>query len=447
MKPIPNAVIMLCATAAFGLPAQALNTLLSFDGTDGEDPASALIRSIDGNLYGTTLFGGANGAGTVFKITPTGTLTTLHSFDGTDGMDPQGALVQAPDGALYGTTNAGGAYRNGTVLKIARDGSFTTLHSFNSTDGSEPGTLVQAIDGEFYGATYGGGASGFGTVFKISPTGTLTTLYSFCSQSECADGGYPVGSLIQGANGNFYGTTTVGGGSSKLCKDGDFVVRCGTVFEITRDGALTTLYNFCSQVGCTDGGVPNAGLVQATDGGLYGATTQGGAYLYGTVFKITPRGELTTLHAFDNADGAMPNAALIQAIDGNFYGTTYSGGAFDWGTVFKITATGTLTTLHSFDRTTDGTEPNGLVQGVYGNLYGTTEGGGANNDGTVFSLPVFAKTLPTSGGVGCAVKILGTNLTGATSVTFNGTATIFELSRPSKLSQPYPPARAPGTSR
>lgn len=201
----------------------------------------------------------------------------------------------------------------------------------------------------------------------------------------------------------------------------------GTVLKITAGGKLSTLYSFCAQTGCTDGYAPEAGLVQATDGNFYGTTYRGGAYGYGTVFKITPGGTLTTLHSFDSTDGANPYlGGLVQATDGNFYGTTYFGGTNNDGTIFKITSGGTLTTLHSFPYT-DGVLPIGrLLPATNGTFYGTTTYGGANGHGTVFSISVglgpFVETLPTSGKVGTAVIILGNNLTGATHVTFNSTA-------------------------
>src|ERR1022692_1853466 len=173
----------------------------------------------------------------------------------------------------------------------------TTLFSFDGTDGAVPQAgLVQATNGDLYGTTESGGTSTNGTVFKITPGGTLTTLYSFCSQTNCTDGANPYAGLVQAANGNFYGTTQYGGTNHR-----------GTVFKITQGGTLTTLYSFCSQTNCTDGECPFAGLVQAANGNFYGTTESGGrANGYGTVFKITPTGTLTTLHRFNGMDGAPP---------------------------------------------------------------------------------------------------------------------------------------------
>ena len=452
---------------ALSLSAQTLTTLHSFDSTDGAFILAGLIQSADGNLYGTAYEGGANcapdGCGTIFKINPSGTLTTLHSFcsqsNCTDGEYPEAGLIQATNGNFYGTTYQGGANCApdgcGTIFKITPSGTLTTLYSFCSQSGCSDGYypeagLIQASNGDFYGTTTSGGAGGGGTVFKITPGGQLTTLHSFCSQSNCTDGEYPEAGLVQATNGNFYGTTYGGGGANGR----------GTVFKITPGGTLTTLYSFCPQSGCPDGGSPQAGLIQATNGSFYGTTFAGGAHDLGTVFKITLAGNLTTLHSFcsvgypDCADGELLRyGALLQATDGALYGTTPEGGAnVSYGTIFKITPGGTLTTLYSFcpqSGCPDGDDPRGtLVQDTNGNLYGTTFAGGANGVGTVFSLSVglgpFVETQTTSGKVGAAVKILGTNLTGATSVTFNGTAATFHVVSSSEITTTVPMGASTG---
>src|ERR1017187_5803103 len=286
------AVLVLCATTAIALPAQTLTTLYSFcpqsDCADGGSPLAGLVQATNGDLYGTTASGGASGNGTVFKITPSGTLTTLYSFCSrsgcTDGSEPYYAgLIQAANGDLYGTTSRGGANGNYcTVFKITPGGTLTTLHSFcsqtNCTDGAFPAAgLAQAANGDLYGTTQGEVPHRWGTVFKITPGGTLTTLHTFCSQTNCPDGALPAAGLAQAANGDLYGTTQ--GGETH---------RWGTVFKITPSGTLTTLYSFCSRSGCTDGSEPYAGVIQAANGDLYGTTSSGGASNGGTVFKITP---------------------------------------------------------------------------------------------------------------------------------------------------------------
>jgi uncharacterized repeat protein (TIGR03803 family) len=461
------AVLALCATTAIALPAQTLTTLYTFCSqsgcTDGYGPGARLVQATNGDLYGTTVYGWAtevNNGGTVFKITPDGTLTTLHRFcsqpNCADGNNPSAGLFQAANGDFYGTTYYGGISGNyGTVFKITPSGTLTTLYSFcsqtNCTDGQYPnGGLVQATDGDFYGTTRGGDNKR-GTVFKITPTGTLTTLYRFCPQTSCTDGAEPSARLVQATNGDFYGTTYFGG-----------ALNHGTVFKITPSGTLTTLYRFCSQTHCADGYHPQAGLVQDTNGDFYGTTNNGGTNGdRGTIFKITPGGTLTTLYSFCSikqsgcADGYYPQAELVQATDGDLYGTTFFGGAQDHGTVFKITPGGTLTTLYRFcsqSPCTDGAYPeSGLVQDTNGDFYGTTVGGGAgepNKDGTVFRVSVglgpFVKTQPTSGNVGAAVKTLGTNLTGATSVSFNGTAAVFTVVSSSEITTTVPAGASSG---
>jgi uncharacterized repeat protein (TIGR03803 family) len=319
---------------------------------------------------------------------PAQTFTTLHSFAGPpEGAVPTGGLVQATDGNFYGTTNEGGTNGSngcggigcGTVFKITPTGALTTLHSFDQMDGQGGpfAGLVQATDKNFYGTTLNGG-EGFGTVFKITPDGTLTTLHEFAG----TDGEEPFAGLVQAADGNLYGATV----------GGETFADNGTVFKITPTGALTTLHLFAGYP--TEGRRPSAGLIQATDGNLYGTTSDGGggngcgASGCGTVFKITPGGMLTTVYSFCSQsgcpDGNSPLAGLVQATDGNFYGTT-SGGHVVPGTVFKITPSGTLTTLYSFcsqSGCSDGFEPHaGLIQATDGNFYGTTNSGGANPNG------------------------------------------------------------------
>jgi len=265
-----------------------------------------------------------------------------------------------------------------TIASLAQ--TVTTFVNFNGINGAYPycSPLLQGIDGNLYGTTYAGGdvtcnaPVGCGTIFRIAPTGKLTTVYTF----HGADGAGPDGGLIQAMSGDFYGTTYYGG-----------TYNGGTVFKITSAGALTTLHNFDN----TNGYYPYGGLIQAANGNFYGTTGYGGAYDYGTVFQITRAGTLTTLHSFNLKDGALPQAGLVQAINGNFYGTTYYGGAYDAGTVFRMTPQGTLTTLHSFERT-DGYYPYAaLVQSNSGNFYGTTWEGGTSTNcsdgcGTLFEI-------------------------------------------------------------
>ena len=439
-------IILLCVGAAVASQAQTLTTLVSFNGANGQRPRASLVQGMDGNFYGTTEAGGANGLGTIFRMTPGGALTTLHSFDSADGANPWAGLIQTAYGLFYGTTYFGGSTGCGgsgcgAIFGMTPAGGFATLYSFNGTDGNNPnGGLAQAANGNLYGTTIGGGNNGYGSIFKTTPAGTLTPVYSFGGLS---DGYSPFAGLIQATNGNLYGTS-FGGYHSH-----------GTVFRITPAGVLTKLYDF----DYTDGANPFGGLVQSADGNLYGTTSTGGTGgSNGTIFKITPAGALITLYNFAYTDGSYPFAALVQAIDGNLYGTTVFGGTSGNGTVFQVTPGGTLTTLYSFCpqffNCTDGYSPyGGLLQGTDGTFYGTTTLGGANGNayGTVFRLSLglspFVKTLPASAKVGAKVRILGTNLTGATRVNFGATAAGFTVVSPSLISATVPVGATSGKVR
>jgi uncharacterized repeat protein (TIGR03803 family) len=334
--------------------------------TDGTNPQAALIQATDGNFYGTTAAGGIANAGTVFEMTPSGNVTVLHAFAGgpTDGADPQAALIQATDGNFYGTTKYGGSsvgVGQGTVFRMTPDGTVTVLHAFAfqpgiSFDGSNPtAALLQGMDGNFYGTTsYGGFWSfqtavnpGFGTVFKMTPSGTVTVL--------SIEGFSPHSALIQATDGNFYGTTYYGCCAvlppclqpSIVCvnRPPEPNVLGGRVFKMTTSGTFTVLHEFAS--GSTDGGNPLAALIQGTDGNFYGTTAAGGAQTAGTVFKMTPSGTVTVLHAFTpglrpkgtdmDGDGKV-DLTVYRPSSGTWYVrysslgySTASADAFQWG--------------------------------------------------------------------------------------------------------------------
>jgi len=427
---------LLVAVVSISCPAASFKTLIIFDGSNGATPVDTpLIQGIDGNLYGTTLGGGTNDAGTVFKMTPAGALTTLYSFcslpNCADGALPYGGLVLANDGNFYGTTSQGGAANgiSGTVFGITPAGSLTTIHSFDGSDGANANApLIQGADGALYGLTPSGGPANSGTFFKITLSGTLTTLYDFPGALDLN------GPLVQGSDGNFYGTSELGGAYGY-----------GILFQLTPNGGFSVVHSFDS----TDGSAPACGLLQASDGDLYGTTYQGGSNHScpngcGTVFKTTLAGALTTLYNFDSTHGSNPIAALIQATDGNFYGTTYGGGTTGgWGTVFTIKPSGKLTVLHSFQGT-DGAQPYGpMSQDTSGKFYGTaTNGTGPASEGTVFvvskGLKPFVSFLQSSGEVGQTIGILGQGLKKTTSVFFAGVSATFNIQSDTYLTATVP---------
>ncbi len=361
---LPPVIRILCAVvmvfSVFGAQAGVIFTSIYSFGSvqdtnrnplDGANPQATLIQSSDGNFFGTTSAGGTNGVGTVFKISTNGVLTSLYSFTGgNDGAIPVASLVQGNDGSFYGTTWSGGNDGFGTVFKITTIGEFTGLYSFTGTnDGGRPcAALVQGKDGYLYGTTLLGGVNdlgnSYGTVFRISSSGVLTNLYSFTGTN---DGASPRAALVQGGDSYFYGTTSSGGRTNNY----------GTVFKISTNGVLTTLYFFGSVQDSNsyslDGASPQAALVLGSDGNFYGTTELDGWVVFwgpispplhfgnaGKVFKISPNGGITSLFSFDNdngTNGANPCAGLVPGSDGSFYGTTRYGGLYGYGTVFRLT--------------------------------------------------------------------------------------------------------------
>jgi uncharacterized repeat protein (TIGR03803 family) len=352
-------------------------------GTDGSQP-DQLTQAKDGNLYGVTAAGGVNGNGTVFKISPAGTETVLYSFaitNGIDGREPVGSLVQTSDGNFYGLTFFGGAAQDGTLFQITPDGYESVVHTFgvHSNDGMFPNpSLVLGMDGNFYGTTLAGGAHGIGVayevtplvletifydfddspptvtfiqaadgtfygtnvggqygnglVYSLTPGGEATVVYNF--GTAAADGKQPVGGLLEGSDGNFYGVTVNGGANNT-----------GTVFRVSPAGVVDFLYAFGPAAPGNAGSTPQAGLIQAKDGNFYGTTSRGGTNNTGTVYQLSASGTVSTLYSFGPAsgtDGTGPVTSLVQGTDGSLYGTTPSGGAFQsggsapLGTVFRI---------------------------------------------------------------------------------------------------------------
>ena len=345
------------------VPASTLTTL-----ANGDYLTSSLIQASDGNFYGVDLI--FSPAGRIFRMDSTGNVTTVYAFTGgSDGAEPEDHLVQGTDGAFYGVTQLGGSSNNGTLFKVDSAGNFTLLYSFSgSLDGAKPQrALVQGTDGSFYGTAYGGGASGYGTVYKVDASGNFTLLHAFADGME---GGFPRGSLLQGADGNFYGTTQ-GGGTYSI----------GTVYKMDTAGNVTTLYSF---TGGADGAQPFAGLVQGLDGSFYGTTFYGGTYTGGTLYKVDASGNFTALLSLTGFESSRPESVPVQAADGDFYGLDSLAGS-----LFRFDSSGNFTLLHYFTGGADGSGPGGsLVQGADGSFYGTTAGGGsgAYSPGTLFKL-------------------------------------------------------------
>jgi uncharacterized repeat protein (TIGR03803 family) len=371
-----------------------------FNGENGKYP-NGLALGADGRFYGTTPSGGEHNRGTVFRISPpNGSIETVVGFDGkkggtpdTDIYMPQTALALGRDSNFYGTTGKADGTHNGSVFTVTPGGEVEAIHIFDLDNGSNPqAALTLGVDGNFYGTTYAGGSSSSrsGTVFRITPSGAFTPLVSFTGDN----GARPNAALTYGRDGNFYGTTLEGGTNS-----------AGTVFRISPDGQITTLINFGSHHSdparkIYPGGGPN-GLALGRDGNLYGTTRLGGGKppndddpsSNGIVFRMSPDGKFDILYQFSDitGEGYSPYSSLLLGYDGNFYGTTSAGGSGDRGTVFRITPEGELTTLTEFSSNLypyKGNTRSGLIQDRSGNLYGVIEGAGSTQLGLIYSVPI-----------------------------------------------------------
>ncbi len=355
-----------------------------FDGTDGEG-ATGVILATDGNFYGTTSFGGSFGYGVLFKITPSGTYTELYNFTGgDDGAYPYSSPIEASDGNLYGTTLYGANLMGATVYKYTRAGTFTTISQLSNTQAYGAVGLIQGSDGNLYGTSSNGGTSECGSIFRVTTSGTLLNSYSFL----CGAGGaIPSAPLVLASDGNYYGTTSEGGNAL-----GD-----GTIFKMTPNFAVSILYDFR---GGTDGRIPYSGLMQATDGNLYGVTSQGGGSQgNGTLFQITTAGTYKLLYSFKTSIGQKPLAAPLQDTNGVLYGTVFRGGAFGYGAIYSLNM--------------------GLG-------------------------PFVTFVLPT-GKVAQTAQILGQGLTATTSVTFNGLPATFTVVNDTYMTAVVPSGATTGT--
>jgi uncharacterized repeat protein (TIGR03803 family) len=392
--------------------------LTPFPLSEGSSFYGTPVQGIDGSIYGTSYWGG--GYGTVFRVTPSGVYSLLHQFNLANGRNPQAGLYHAVDGSFYGTTQYGGFFNLGTVYKITAGGTFTLLYSFGGTQrGGDGGVVdapvVQGADGNFYGTTENGGSANLGTVYRMDGTGAVSILHSFVG----TDGSRPMAGLVRTDTGNFLGTTWDGGAAG-----------LGTVFQVTTNGTVTTLHSFAGTG--FDGQHPQASLIKGGDGNYYGSTTgyQSGSYGGGTVFMITPSGSLTTLHTFpdhcDFADG--PTAPLAKGTDGKLYGTT---SAFS-GHIFRIDLSGNYEVLHRFGKDVNEGCCNlgGLVQGSDGSFYGINEVSGPSiASGYFFRLSLPAGPIPTITGIspptgaslgGTPVSISGTGFLAGATATIGG---------------------------
>jgi uncharacterized repeat protein (TIGR03803 family) len=352
----------------------AITVLRSLLITDGARPDSALVQASNGKLYGTTPSNGPSGAaGTVFEVTATGAFTRVHVFSG-EPSTPYAPLLARPDGSLFGISAEGGAAGSGTIFKLVPGISFEVLHGFSGPiNGSSAWDgLTAAADGTLYGTAPKGGPGTVGTIFKIAATGTFTLLTAVPNTGSI--GVYPYGSIVEGADGALYGAM-IGGGASDA----------GTIYKMTTAGVTSLAHSFSA---ATHGSRPYGRLLAAADGVLYGTASGGGPNYKGTLYSYEPIARrFTLLHTFNGSDGGTPYAGLIEGSDGRLYGTTFAGGAYNYGTVFAFdVAARKLTTLHSF-KASDGANPYAaLIEAANGRLYGTTSGGGGSNLGTVFSI-------------------------------------------------------------
>lgn len=318
-------------------PAGDLTTIYSFtrDGTGGNNPFSGVIQASDGNLYGTAYVGGTGNGGSIYRLTLAGVATHIHSFDNSkkEPFFPYGGLVQASDGNLYGTTLRGGSNDAGTIFRIALDGTFTLLHEFNGGQGENPeGTLIQAADGNLYGTTMQGGNGGRGTIFRISLAGAFTSVFSFPSLSAFstagiainATGANPRAALLQAADGNFYGTAYQGGPNGY-----------GTVYRMTPSGTVTVVHAF---TGPNFGGAfPLSSVTQDAGGNLYGTTERGGAINSGSAWRIDSAGQFSMLHGFTGSvvDGSTPYASILP-LNGELFALSFADNTAGYGSIFKL---------------------------------------------------------------------------------------------------------------
>ena len=420
----PISLIPVFVGLVLAVPAQSqVVTILNNYGPTSADPifpAGVLAQGADGNLYSTTSAGGADGAGAAYRMSPTGTLRQLYSFP--SGSLPQSGLTLGTDGVFYGT-NASGASDFGSVFSLTSSGTLTILQTFtNPIYGAGPyAPPVAGRDHNLYGTTTGDGFGG--SAYTTTPGGNFRKLYEFGGADRAVE---PYAALTLGDDGNFYGTTVLGG-----------LYECGTFFQLTASGNATFLHDFYSADGCA----PASPLLQTGSGAFFGTTSS-----TSVIFRVTASGAYKVIHNFNvNTDGQFPTS-LVLASDGNLYGVTSEGGANSAGTIFRLTPGGTFSVIYNFAAGTS--NANSLMQHTSGLLYGTTGGGGVNGFGTFFSVSAglrpFAAFVLNQGPTGSRADILGQGLTSATLVTFNGVPASFTVVSDTFLSAVVPSGATTG---
>jgi uncharacterized repeat protein (TIGR03803 family) len=338
--------------------------MYTLNGTNGASPNPPLL-GLDGELLGTTAGGGVNGLGVVFDMANIAKYSLIYQFaGGPDGSSPSSALIEAFDRSFYGVTQ-GTSIIPPTVYKLTPSGSLISIYTFTQGSGSNPNSIMQATDGNLYGTTYAGGANNCGTLFKLTTLGSLAFTYSFpCFPA--VGGMNPTGPLLEASDGNLYGITVNGGSGG---------VGLGAVLRLTKAGTVSILYGFKGFTGGqSDGENPYGGLVQGTDGYLYGTTLAGGANNLGTLFQLSTDGAYKQLYSFDKITGNQPAYTLLQHTTGRFYGSAIAGGQFNYGTAFSLN----------------------------------------------IGLQPFVSLVRARGHVGDSAQLLGQGFIGTTSVTFNG---------------------------
>ena len=402
-------------------------------GTTSTDPQApgepgVICQSRGGYLFSA---GGTQGnAGAAFRLTTDGHYKLMHAFSGSDGQMPAGGLTLGRDGWFYGSTVSGGPGTWGTLYKMRSNGQVTRLHYYSGGNGGNPWAApIQSVAGDFYGVTHG--SFTFGQIYRVSQSGQYTKLHSM----TLFEGIYQVAPLVQGTDFAFYGAAIATGGTQGP----------GDLYRITSTGAFDVLYTFDG----VHGNHPAGGLIQAADGNFYGVASEGGSFGAGTVFQMTPDHTVNVLYSFSGgADGGVPVGGIVEASDGNLYGTTSSGGVNGAGVLFRVTPSGTYTVLHDFTEATGSGPRSSLMQHTNGRLYGMTSSGGSANLGVFFSfdagLPPFVTYLPTYGRAGGEVQILGQGFTDTTQVLFNGTPASFKLVYPTFIKATIPDGATTG---